>query len=59
MLRLPRELERMVDGYAKTAGYATRSEAIRQLIRLGLSTHYEAEHKRLAPKRSRMKRGGQ
>jgi Arc/MetJ-type ribon-helix-helix transcriptional regulator len=58
VVRLPDEIERRIDAYARTMGIATRSEAIRSLVQLGLATHYEAERKRALPKRSRTKRGG-
>jgi metal-responsive CopG/Arc/MetJ family transcriptional regulator len=50
-VRLPDEIGVRVDAYAKTLGIKTRSEAVRQLLLLGLSTHYENEHKRTASKR--------
>ena len=53
VLRLPNEIAVRVDAYAKHRGIKKRAEAFRELVLLGLSTHYEAERKRTAPKRSR------
>jgi hypothetical protein len=58
VLRVPDEIGRRIDGYAKTMRIKNRSEAVRQLLLLGLATHYEAERRRTLPKRSRTKRGG-
>jgi hypothetical protein len=43
--------------FAKTLGIKTRSEAVRSLVLLGLSTHYQAERKRTAPTRSKRPHG--
>jgi metal-responsive CopG/Arc/MetJ family transcriptional regulator len=53
VLRLPDEIGRRIDGYAETMGIKNRSEAVRQLILLGLAAHYEAERKRTTPKKRR------
>jgi metal-responsive CopG/Arc/MetJ family transcriptional regulator len=53
VLRLPEEITVRVDAYAKHRGIKKRAEAFRELVLLGLSTHYEAETKRVAPKHKR------
>jgi metal-responsive CopG/Arc/MetJ family transcriptional regulator len=53
-VRLPDEIGVRVDAYAKALGVKTRSEAVRQLLLLGLSTHHENEHKRIVKAKQEM-----
>ena len=52
-VRIPDEIVVRVDAYAVTNNINDRSEAVRQLLLLGLTAHSLAEHKRTAPKRKK------